>query len=89
MHPSAQAWMCHLIGLFVASEESVPQRGTRMRSPVQARNERSAGIEKSPLLPNDVTRGATRAFDAQQDIPAQWPMSVFEPIVIHAHIVLV
>ena len=43
MHPSAQAWMCHLIGLFVASEESVPQRGTRMSSPVQARDERSAG----------------------------------------------
>ena len=29
-----------------------------MSSPVQARNERSKGIEKSSLLPNDVTRGS-------------------------------
>ena len=80
MHPSAQAWMCHPIGLFVVPEESVPQRGTRMSSPVQARVDRSAGMEKSSYMDCEVTRGVTRAFYAHQYMTIQRWASLIDTI---------
>ena len=71
-----------MVGLFVVGgailsdellppNESVPQRGTRMSSPVQARDERSAGMEKSSYMDCEVTRGVTRAFYAHQCMTIQ------------------
>ena len=50
---------------FFVVDGSVPQRGTRMGNPAQARNERSTGLKRQSLLGNEVTRGVTRAFYAQ------------------------
>ena len=48
-----------------STDGSVPQRGTRIGIPVQARNERSAGLLPPAPIGNEVPRGGTRAFNAQ------------------------
>ena len=61
-------------------DESVPQRGTRMSNLVQARNERSAGIEKSSYTNSEVTRGVTRAFYAHRCMTIQRWTSLIDTI---------
>ena len=50
---------------FFVVDGSVPQRGTRMGNPAQARNERSAGLLCRTPWAAEVPRKGTRAFDAQ------------------------
>ena len=50
---------------FFVVDGSVPQRGTRMGNPAQARNERSTGLLSRASFSNEVPRKGTRAFYAQ------------------------
>ena len=53
---------------------SVPQRGTLIDNPVQARNERSAGIVNQAHSTDEVTRGVTIAQRALISLHASWPL---------------
>jgi len=53
---------------------SVPQRGTLIDTPVQARNERSAGIVNQTHSTDWVTRGVTIAHRALTSLYASWPL---------------
>ena len=59
MRPFAQALCVYPIGLIVIPDESVPQRGTRMRNPAQARNERSTGASHASPWQRGDPRGHT------------------------------